>query len=140
LEKVLELRKYRERETEIELGRAIGMLQNIESRLAETAVELSRAASERFLPEHSLETIQNYHRFILRLEDTRDRLLKEAAGAEAKVEEARQVYLEASRDRKVLDKLKELRQKEYRREVFALETKVLDDLSGGREARQSVAG
>ena len=100
---------------------------------------MSRASAEQFAPDHSLETIQNYHRFILRLENTRDQLLREAAEAEAKVEEERGLYLEASRDRKVLDKLKEARQKEHRREAFAVETKALDDLSGGISARKAVA-
>jgi hypothetical protein len=35
----------------------------------------------------------------------------------------------------VLDKLKEKREKDYRKEVFAGETKELDDISGGKEAR-----
>jgi flagellar FliJ protein len=135
LEKVLELRKYRERETAIELGRALGALRELEIRLEETAVRLSRAAAEQFGPDHTLETIQNYHRFILRLESDRERLLGEAAGAEVRAEEARGVYLEASRDRKVLDKLKEARRREHRREAFAVEAKALDDISGGRQRR-----
>jgi flagellar FliJ protein len=140
LEKVLELRKHRERETEIALGRAVGALRIIEDRLAVLGEGISAARAEQFLPGHSLGIIQNYNRYILRLENDRDELLKEAARAEAKVEEARQIYLEASRDRKALDNLKDLRRGEYRRERFAQETKTLDDLSGGREARRIAAG
>ena len=140
LEKVLQLRKHRERETEIELGRTIAYLQNIEAQLAELALLLNRAAGGRFDPGHDFSVTQDYNFYILRLENTRDRLLKEAAQAEARVEEARGLYLEASRDRKALDKLKEIRQKEYRREYFAEETRALDDLSGGREARKSATG
>jgi len=72
--------------------------------------------------------IQQYMYYLLRLDYTKEQLLKEAALAEQKVEEAREEYLEASRERKVLDKLKEKRQKEYRKEIFTEETKVLDDL------------
>jgi flagellar FliJ protein len=60
--------------------------------------------------------------------------------AELKVEAARTVYLEASRDRKVFDKLKEKRGAEYRKEMFAGETKVLDDISGGVRARAGISG
>lgn len=132
----MELREYRERETEVELGRAIGALQALENRLAEVGNELSQAAAERFAPDHTFLVIQDYDLFILRLETTRDQLLKEAAQAAARVEAARAIYLEASRDRKALDKLKEMRRKEYRREVFAAETRERDDLAGGLTARK----
>ncbi|GHV67440.1 hypothetical protein AGMMS49928_04420 [Spirochaetia bacterium] len=140
LEKLLEMRKFRERETEIELGRAMGILQNIENRLKDLAIQLSEAAGQRFLPQNTLEVIQSYNTFISRLELTRDNLLKEAAEAETKVEEARVIYLEASRDRKVLDKLKERQQKEYKKAAAAAETKTLDDISGGVMARRAAAG
>ncbi|MDR2402986.1 MAG: flagellar FliJ family protein, partial [Spirochaetaceae bacterium] len=54
-------------------------------------------------------------RYIRRLDAREEELLKEAARAEFKVEETRRVYVEASRDRKILDKLKEKRLREYRR-------------------------
>jgi hypothetical protein len=54
---------------------------------------------------------------------------------ELKVSEARDAYLEASRDRKVLDKVKERRAKEYRKLMLTEETNVLDDISGGVPAR-----
>ena len=57
---------------------------------------------------------------------------------ELKVEEARNAFLEASRERKVLDKLKEKRQKEYRKEMLGEEAKVLDDISGGASARTAL--
>jgi len=44
------------------------------------------------------------------------------------VEEKRAQYLEASRELKVMEKLKEKREKEYRKEVFAAETRELDDM------------
>jgi flagellar FliJ protein len=52
------------------------------------------------------------------------------------VEEARRIYLEASRDRKILDKLKERRQREYHKKMLAEEVKMLDDISGGSAARR----
>ena len=44
-------------------------------------------------------------------------------------------YLAASRDRKVLDKLKERRADAHRRLELVEETKMLDDISGGTAAR-----
>jgi flagellar FliJ protein len=140
LEKVLELRSYREREAEIELGKATGALAEIEHKITALAGERLRAADERFSPGHSAPEMHSYELYILRLDKTRDRLLEAAARAELKVAEARERYLEASRDRKVLDKVKERRYAEYRKAALAGEVKVLDDISGGAPARVKVSG
>jgi len=128
LEKILELRKYREDEAKIELGRAIGVLAELESRIAALAGERARAAAAQFSPGNSAAQIQQYMFYLLRLDAAKEQLLNDAALAEMKVEEARTQFIDASRERKVLDKLKEKRQKEYRKEMFDEETKVLDDL------------
>jgi flagellar FliJ protein len=47
--------------------------------------------------------MHSYELYILRLDKTRDRLPEAAAQAELKIAEARERYLEASRNRKVLD-------------------------------------
>jgi flagellar FliJ protein len=128
LEKVLKLRVYREQETEIELGQAIGVLSRIENNIKTVAENRHRAAAERFSRDNDALQILNYEHYIARLDQERDKLLEEAARAELVVEEKRNLYLEASRDRKVLDKLREKREKEYRKKMFAEETKELDDL------------
>ena len=130
LEKVLGLRKYREEEAKIELGRAVAVLAELENRIFALAQERTRAAAAQFSPGNSGAQIQQYMFYLLRLDNTREQLLKEAALAELKVEEARNVFIEASRERKILDKLKEKKQKEYRKEMLAQETKILDDISG----------
>jgi flagellar FliJ protein len=140
LEKVLELRKYREQETEIDLGRAIGVLSDIENNIKAVALERHKAAGERFSRENSTVEILNYDNYILRLDQKKDRLLEDAAKAEQIVEEKREIYLEASRDRKVIDKLKEKRKKEHRKEMFAEEIRETDDISGGARAREAAKG
>ena len=135
LEKVLNLRKFREDEAKIELGRATGLLAELEGKIRGLAGERARAAANQFNPENNAAMIQQYTYYLLRLDNTREQLFKEAALAELKVEEARTLFLEASRERKVLDKLKEKRQNEYRKEMFAEETKALDDIaSASRQA------
>jgi flagellar FliJ protein len=128
LEKVLELREYREQETEIALGRAVGELTSIENQLKELALQRLKAGEERFNPTNDAFAIRNYEFYIQRLDHTKEELLEAAATAQLKVEEARELYLEASRQRKVLDKLKEKRAVAYRKTMFAEETKMLDDL------------
>jgi flagellar FliJ protein len=138
LQKVLRLREYREREAEIALGRAVGVLTEIENKIALLAQDRIAAAERRF--SGGAREMISYERYIFRLDTLRDRLFNEAAMAELKVAEARDLYLEASRDRKVLDKLKEHRRREYRRGMEREEIRITDDISSGVRARQAVLG
>ncbi|MDR1057981.1 MAG: flagellar export protein FliJ [Treponema sp.] len=140
LEKVLELRKYRERETEIELGRAVGALTEIENHIKALGLEKNRAARRQFEPEHSASVIINYELYLRRLDGEVERLIALAAEAELEVEKARALYLEASRERKVLDKLKEKRERDYRKAMGREETRTLDDISSGAPARKILTG
>jgi flagellar FliJ protein len=135
LQKVLELRKYHEEESKIALGQAISALTFIENNIKETAVRRHHAATERFADTGQLLVWNSY---IGRLDQETERLTEEAARAEMTVEEKRTVYLEASRDLKAMEKLKEKREKEYRKEMFAAETAELDILSAGRGNLQSL--
>ncbi|GHV77058.1 hypothetical protein AGMMS49942_18790 [Spirochaetia bacterium] len=129
LRKVLELREHAEKEAEIELGKAVGALTLLERHIAQVAEERSGAAAKRFAPENGLADMQSYERYILRLDRTRDTLLMDAAKAELVVAEKRDIYMEAARDRKALDKVRERRQGEYRKFALAEENKELDDVA-----------
>ena len=135
LEKLLKLRKHYEDEAKIELGRAISVLAELERRIFAIVEEIARAQIAQFNPENTAIQMQQYMFYLIRLDNTREQLLKEAAMAELKVEEAREVFLEASRERKVLDNLKEKRYKEYRKMALVEETKALDDISMAAQAR-----
>uniref|UniRef100_A0A7C3I2T1 Flagellar FliJ protein n=1 Tax=Gracilinema caldarium TaxID=215591 RepID=A0A7C3I2T1_9SPIR len=137
LDKLLELRQYYEREAELALARAMGELQSIQDRLEKLAEERSEAAAERFRPGRSVAQIQATDLYILRLDKTKEVLLEAAAKAELVVQEKRQAYVEASRDRKVLDKLKEKRLKEYKYQLSLEEIKTVDDISSGSRARNT---
>ena len=135
LEKILDLKEYNEDEAKIELGRAIGILTDLENRILVLGRERIRAAAAQFSPGNNAALIQQYMFYIIRLDNTKERLVKEAALAEIKVEEARQAYIEASRERNVLDKLKEKRQKEYKKEMLIAETKILDEIPASHPAK-----
>ena len=135
LQKVLNLRKYYEDEAKIELGRAVSVLADIEAKLLALAAERARAAAAQFAPGNNAVMIQQYMYYLLRLDNIEEILLNDKLLAEQKVEEAREAFLEASRERKVLDKLKDKRQEEYHKEWLDEETKVLDDISSGAIAR-----
>jgi len=123
LQKILQVRKYREEECKIELGRAIGVLTEIENKIMTVASSRRLAALERFSATDDMLAWDNY---ILRLDQECERLTVDAAKAQLVVEEKRKIYLEASQQLKAMEKLKEKKEKEYRKEVFAAETLELD--------------
>jgi flagellar FliJ protein len=129
LQKILELKEHAEKEAEIELGKAVGALTLIEQHIARVTDERRDAAAKRFAAENGFTDMLNYERYIQRLDQTRDTLLMDAARAELVVAEKRDIYLEAARDRKALDKIKERRQVEYRKFALAAEDKELDDVA-----------
>ena len=104
---------------------------DLESRLFAVGRERMRAAAAQFAPGNSATTIQQYMFYITRLDNLTEELLREITLAEMKVEEAREAFLEASKERKVLDKLKDKRQKEFSKVVLTEETKTLDDIGKG---------
>ena len=139
LEKVLRLRENREQETKLELGKAIGVLSALELRIKNIALEKIAASQNRFSSNISFFEMRSIDLYILRLDQTKEKLLKEAALAELEVEKARTIYLEASRDRKIISKLKERQEQEYRHNMNLEEIKAIDDISGGIAARKAVA-
>jgi flagellar FliJ protein len=151
LEKVLKLRQHHEHEARVELGKAIGILAGIENEIKRNAETRAGAIKERFTGISSDNaaggdtaasggddastrfdyrgslSMHAWDAYINRLEQEADRLMEEAARAELVVEEKRGLYIEASRELKVMENLKERREKEHRKEMFAEEIKEMDD-------------
>jgi flagellar FliJ protein len=130
LEKILQLRKYEEQEAKIELGRALGALTAVETRIRSLAEERARTAAAQFSPSHSAAMIRQYMFYLLRLDNRKEELLKDAALAEQKAEEAREAFKLAFQNRQLLDKLKEKQEKEYKDAQQAEENKMTDDIAG----------
>jgi flagellar FliJ protein len=139
LEKILQLRKYEEQEAKIELGRALGALAAIEGQIFSLAEERSRNAAAQFSPSNSANMIRQYMLYLLRLDQKKEELLKDAALAEQKVEEAREVFKAAFQNRQMLDKLREKKEKEYKEAREAEENKAIDDIAGNTGRRNAFA-
>ena len=137
LQKVLQLRKYREEECKLELGKAVGALTEIENSINAVASSRRLAALERFSAADDMLIWENY---ITRLDKEADKLMEEAAQAELVVEEKRELYLEASRELKAMEKLKEKKKEEHRKTSLAAQTAELDIIqSYSKFARNSLA-
>jgi len=130
LEKILGLRSHAEQERAAELAAAQGRVAEIEGRIRATAREKTRAAGEQFAPAHSAADILVYERYVNRLDGEAERLEAAAALAELQAGEARDRYIEASREKKILEKLKEKKAEEYRAARAAGEVQAADDAGG----------
>jgi flagellar FliJ protein len=129
LEKIMQLRKFREEECKLALGQAVSFLNKIENDIKETALKRHAATNLRF---SNVTEIASWENYILRLDQQADRLTEQAAKAQIVVEEKRALYLEAQKDLKAIEKLKEKQQKEYRKEMFNNEMNEVDNLTSSR--------
>jgi len=129
LEKILLIRKFKEEECKNALGQAISVLNAIENNIKDTAVKRHKAALARFTnPGEML----SWDIYILRLEQEAAELAKKAAQAELVVEEKRETYLEASKDLKAIEKLKEKQISEYRKEMLNAQMNEVDEITSAR--------
>jgi flagellar protein FliJ len=132
LERILTLRKYRERERELELARATGecvrIRRDIETATREKALELS----SRFVRPGDPATLHSSWLFVSRLEQRIIRNEASLRAAERRRSELQLVYLEARRERMVLDKLKERRGEAYIAAKKLEEISEIDDMNTGR--------
>lgn len=129
LEKVLSLRRFKEEECKLALGQAISILNKIENDIKETTKKRHAAAAQRFA---DVENIGLWELYIKRLDKETDVLMEKAAQAQLVVEEKRALYLEAQKDLKTMEKLKEKRQREHRKEMADYEMNEVDDMTAAR--------
>jgi len=129
LEKILQLRKFKEEECKLVLGQAISALNKIENDIKMTALKRHNASCERF--KYPLET-SSWDLYILRLEQETEKLAQKAAQAEIIVEEKRSLYLEAQKELKAMEKLKEKQKDAYRNEYLNNEMNLVDEITASR--------
>jgi flagellar FliJ protein len=134
-EKLLRVRDFAENEAKEALGRQISALNEIEYRIAENNRLREDAAANRFSKENSIMDINTYNFYIMRLDYEKAGLLRDAEEQQKKVDEARAQYIEASREKKIIDKLKEKRLKEFKRETQKAEEAEIDDMTGAARSR-----
>jgi flagellar protein FliJ len=129
LEKLLEVRSFHEKKSELVLAEKAGLCAVLDKRLREVAESRSRTGREMFAPGRDLEDFRAAELYMTRLDRDRDRLLEELASAELERETARADYIEKRKARESIDKMKERKQAEYYRLALREEQKALDDLA-----------
>ncbi|HOX92457.1 MAG TPA: flagellar FliJ family protein, partial [Spirochaetales bacterium] len=130
-----EVREYALEAAKAQLAQAAGACAILDLQLKENASLSLEASRNRFRAGGNASDFRSSERYVLRLTQDRDRLLKALALAEAKREEARLEYVRASQAHELIQKLKERAQREYYHHALQEETKVLDDIAAGTAAR-----
>ena len=127
LDKVLSVRKYKNDEAEIELGKAVSRLEVLEGELNNIAVLYSEIPLKYSCLSNinDLSQLENYTLF---LNTKKEDLLKQITAAKLVVEEKRKLYIEAHKELKVLENLKEKAINEYKKNVTREQDNVLDDI------------
>jgi len=128
LEKILEVREFNEKQSEIELGNAISKTNRIQLQLQDIAKQKVTANQNRYSTSN-VQSILLVEHYITRLDKEKEKLLNELAAAELVVEQKRAELAEAMKQRKVLSKLKEKQLKVYKKEKNKKEEQEIDDVS-----------
>ncbi len=140
LERFLDLRRWKEREWELALAKILGECLLLENRITEIAVEIgaSRLAVFTHGARVDVEAMSRRELFVQRLAVERERARAILVEKRREMETVRARYLEASKERKVLDKLKERQAEEYYDRQQDEEFKAVDEMNTAAAVRRGI--
>lgn len=134
MQKILNLRKFEEKQAQAELGKAVSAearIQDTLDLLAEQNVQTVKN-SKGIKDVLELHNLNNYLRL---LTQRKEQLLKELAQAQLETEQKREKMKDAMLKVKALEKLKEARQRDWVLENKRKEEKELDDIVNSKQFR-----
>ena len=133
LQRLLDVRRHEEQQVQLRLGAATGKVVAIDRRLDEITVQqrVELAARSASFDTGSLLAGELYR---TRLDQERQRLLGERKQRAEELGAVLAEYAEVARRRKVVDKLRERRERQFEREQRAQEIAAADDLTNSRVA------
>jgi flagellar protein FliJ len=137
LERFLELRRWKEREWELALAKILGECLLLEKRIAEVAEEIAASLLAVFVSgtRIDIEAMARRELYVQRLAVERERKRATLVERRVELERVRAKYLEAAKERKVLDKLKERQRGDYYEHQKDEDFKSIDDMNTSRAAR-----
>lgn len=134
LQKILDIREFAERQAQIELGRAVAEVNRINSDLEAVAQEKLRMIHQK-QQEMTLNDFVVRENYMKRLELTKERLLEELAAAQLVVDEKREIFAEALKQRKILSNLRDKQYAQYKKDALVVEDNAVDDMVTARHVR-----
>jgi flagellar FliJ protein len=138
LERFLELRRWKEREWEIALAKVLGECLLLEKRIEEIAQEAAASMLSVFVAGVQIDVRGMARRelYLQRLAHERERTQAALVEGRKELEKVRAKYLDAAKERKVLDKLKDRRSEEYYAHQLDEEYKSIDDMNTSAAKRE----
>ena len=135
LERLLKLREHEEQEWEIKLGRAVTECVRIENDIRQRSSEIDRVLRTRGSVDGREDAFYAMEMYKRRMSSELAELGDELSRAEAERDKVREQFLEFSKRRKVLSKLKEKREAEYYKEQMKIEHDLIDEINNARAVR-----
>ena len=137
LQKLLDIRAFREKEAETNLGRAVAAREAIVLRLAEIAQEEVKTRRSLWSSLKTPGELSLHENYLTRLHTEREKQEKALLEAELVVEEMRKIYIKAHQERLIVSKLRERKEAEWKAEGLKQQDAILDDIVNAREYRKS---
>ncbi len=136
LEKVLKLRQHQEHEREVELGEIISRCVQAQKEIRRLQEEKQRVLGGRSFTNQGVAGYAAVEAYGQRLEREIQEQRRTLQEHEEERNEAQKRFLEASRRRKVLEKLKEKKQERHSQELRREEQQELDEIGAQLQYRQ----
>ncbi len=138
LEKLLELRKYDERNWEIKLGQIVSECTAMEHKIRGIKSDKSKAFFKYNLVSSGMEMLQISEVYLQRLNFEINMSKLKLEGYISEKQKIQRMFIEVSNKRKILDKLKDKEEDAYYKEQAAAEIKEIDDMSIGIALRNRI--
>ena len=138
LERVLRLREHIEREWEIKLGKTVTECVRIETEIRHHTSEIDRVLKTRGRIDGREDDLLAMELYKRRMKDELLKLDSDLKKAEEERDSVREQFLEVSKRRKVLTKLKEKRENEYYKMQLKIEHDMVDEINNGRAASRTM--
>lgn len=127
LQNILNLREFEEKQSQIDLGKAISECTRLKNELEQVAQDYIKANNNR-TSEKSIEELIIIDNYCNRLNLLKEELLEQIATAELIVQQKQEIYAEKLKNRKVLTKLKEKKYSQWKKECLHEEEIQIDDI------------
>ncbi len=127
LQKILDLRKFEQKQAEIELGKALAEEQKIQDSLDDIAAKRVKV-TEDSNSIHDIYGMMHTQQLLSLLDIKQESFLEELSKAKLVSEQKRAVLTEAMQKAKVLEKLREKKFENYKKEMLKLEETENDEI------------
>jgi len=127
MQKVLDLREFEKKQAEAELSKALAEENRIEDTLKMVATQKAQTVSASN-DMKDISSLYGANQFMRLLEQRKEMLLEELTQAKMITEQKREVMRDAMQKVKVLEKLKESRLKEWKKEYLREEENNIDEI------------